>query len=498
MLKEQPPGLTVSSKYTRRGPRRGYLPRNTLNNPDLLPLVGQRRCERKLNCAPGVRKQGLKVKKGGWLTTKEQKHWEAASLDSLDLLGDSSSFLSYQQPQTPDVVTLGSTPSLFGASTQAQQRLLARSLSIQSSTSKALDEFRRLLNDFSDSIESLSPTMDSKRDIMGSPYTPPKPKQDVGQSANVPAFGKPTSIHSPLVKDSSIFNVPKTQRPRPEHHRTGAKVEPLPQSQAPQSEFTMPQNAKVPKSFFHNSDDGDFDVIEIPRPANALPPMSYPGPPKMYSSLETLNSGFTSINAPKPNVPGAVIDIPDDAIFDKKFGAADPFQYIDTEKAHKNIKALLEGAFEDDEEVPRTRRRRKLKEKSEAVEAELSNTKPEESAEKASETDAPVADEGQDEEEEEEDDGTVEGLKVKLLPHQIDGVAWMRDREVTLKKRKGALPKGGLLADDVGPVLDDRTFGLLIILDGSRQDNSIYCIDTDESSTSSNRGYQEGRTEYFF
>ena len=51
--------------------------------------------------------------------------------------------------------------------------------------------------------------------------------------------------------------------------------------------------------------------------------------------------------------------------------------------------------------------------------------------------------------EEDEDDGSVEGLSVKLLPHQVDGVEWMKDKEIGVKKKNGILPKGGILADDV-------------------------------------------------
>ena len=47
-----------------------------------------------------------------------------------------------------------------------------------------------------------------------------------------------------------------------------------------------------------------------------------------------------------------------------------------------------------------------------------------------------------------DDEGIVDGLNVKLLPHQVDGVSWMIQRE-SGKKKRGVLPKGGILADDV-------------------------------------------------
>lgn len=47
------------------------------------------------------------------------------------------------------------------------------------------------------------------------------------------------------------------------------------------------------------------------------------------------------------------------------------------------------------------------------------------------------------------EDAVVKGFKdgIKLLPHQILGRAWMRDREDVTKKRTG-----GILADDMGYV----------------------------------------------
>ncbi|RSL85689.1 hypothetical protein CDV31_016524 [Fusarium ambrosium] len=53
------------------------------------------------------------------------------------------------------------------------------------------------------------------------------------------------------------------------------------------------------------------------------------------------------------------------------------------------------------------------------------------------------------EEVKETNDGSIDGLKVKLLPHQVEGVEWMRGRELGPVKR-GRVPKGGILADDMG------------------------------------------------
>ncbi|KEQ70086.1 hypothetical protein M436DRAFT_22206, partial [Aureobasidium namibiae CBS 147.97] len=43
-----------------------------------------------------------------------------------------------------------------------------------------------------------------------------------------------------------------------------------------------------------------------------------------------------------------------------------------------------------------------------------------------------------------------EGLNIKLLPHQVEGVSWMIDKEIGERKKNGVLPKGGILADDMG------------------------------------------------
>ncbi|KAI0844659.1 SNF2 family N-terminal domain-containing protein [Daldinia vernicosa] len=80
--------------------------------------------------------------------------------------------------------------------------------------------------------------------------------------------------------------------------------------------------------------------------------------------------------------------------------------YVDPKKAAADIKALLEGSIEDEE------------------------------GEEAKEEDG-------------EDKSRVEGLSVRLLPHQVEGVEWMKGRELGPVK-KGKVPKGGLLADDMG------------------------------------------------
>lgn len=153
---------------------------------------------------------------------------------------------------------------------------------------------------------------------------------------------------------------------------------------------------------------------------------------------------FRPVNAWKPprsNIVDLTLDNltgrfdPDEALGIDRYGSYDASNYVDVAQATENIKALLEGAFEDDEDKPRTRlRKKKLAADSPTLSKEIRDPKIQ---------DDHVVDD-------DEDDGTVEGLNIKLLPHQIDGVAWMLDKEVGTRKKNGVLPKGGILADDMG------------------------------------------------
>jgi hypothetical protein len=198
------------------------------------------------------------------------------------------------------------------------------------------------------------------------------------------------------------------------------------------------QRVQEPKNLI---DDQGF--VEIAKPANVPSWSSYPARPGTFSSGVTSLGGFASVNPQRYGASDNFVDLTDAALFEDRFGAADPYDYVDTVKATENIKALLEGAFEDDEDKPRTRgRKKKLQEDASNLISKLEGLNVG-SADKTGENIL-------EEEEEEENDGTVEGLKVKLLPHQVDGVEWMREKEASLKKKNGVLPKGGILADDVG------------------------------------------------
>ncbi|KAG4283846.1 hypothetical protein FPRO06_08225 [Fusarium proliferatum] len=103
--------------------------------------------------------------------------------------------------------------------------------------------------------------------------------------------------------------------------------------------------------------------------------------------------------------------------------------YTDPAKASADLKALLEGGMEEGEE-----------EGGEQSQADRPKTS---------------------EDPKDAKDGTVDGLKVKLLPHQVDGVEWMRGRELGPVKR-GKVPKGGILADDMGLGKTLQTISLIL------------------------------------
>lgn len=192
--------------------------------------------------------------------------------------------------------------------------------------------------------------------------------------------------------------------------------------------------------------------------------------------------------------------------FPTSFGAMDVHGYVDSEKATENIKALLEGAFEDEEEQSRQKSKSKKKGKNKKKQSKKADQGESAKAAKKVETDdlddlaaqlegvtvndpkpvEPAADsdnsavasedkseadqdssisaeqedddaevdeeedEDDEDDDEDDDDGSVEGLKVTLLPHQIEGVKWMCDKETGLRTTKGIFPKGGILADDMG------------------------------------------------
>ncbi|RDA90397.1 hypothetical protein CP533_1045, partial [Ophiocordyceps camponoti-saundersi (nom. inval.)] len=119
--------------------------------------------------------------------------------------------------------------------------------------------------------------------------------------------------------------------------------------------------------------------------------------------------------------------------------------YTDPAKANADLKALLEGGMDEDEEKDET----PLDMKSENVGA--TKKAEEDEAKPAAEKRGALI----------EKSGVVAGLSVRLLPHQVEGVNWMRGRELGPVKR-GKVPKGGLLADDMGLGKTLQTLALML------------------------------------
>ena len=279
------------------------------------------------------------------------------------------------------------------------------------------------------------------------PYsrTQPLVRPNAGANTSAP---RQVSGSQPRDKFSNLFVSSKNPSQRPELHKPHIIVDPL-------QAFKKGQNApQPPKQTSSRPTPLDDDFYEIPKPVNfptwkpkpvAPPTFSSQQPPNQFFKPQSTDDLFRDLPAPsKAAYPSSNSFYQPD-----RYEATDPYTYMDPAKANEEIKALLEGALEDEEEVPRTRRRKKqLEEKLEDLVDKVKdlNVKSEETSETK-----------QDEGEEDEDDGTVEGLKVKLLPHQIDGVNWMVNKE-TGKKPTHA----GILADDMGLGKTIQSIALLL------------------------------------
>lgn len=372
--------------------------------------------------------------------------------------------------------------------------------------------FLKKTNEWSSS-ESTSNKMVAERE-------PPRP---AGQNAApVPAallpgvsgsgdLQKPVLPKDKVQSNSSVFNVPKPHKARPEHHRPAAP--PAGPSYENGLIFSRPKYPYDPTGRERSQNDGSKpafppgtwgcltgppeqrfytspvggnasqrlynpnpytnpgfrhplqqrstpnespEVVEIPKPANFPTWNQQPRPQPVYSAYQSKAPGHTS----RSLADQYVIDLtksdgfdPNAALRDDRFGAVDPYTYVDSGQATENIKALLEGTFDDEEDKPRTRRQRQNSSKLAEDLADKLKDLAVESENLEGKVKAETAAQEEDEDDEEDiDDGSVEGLKVKLLPHQIEGVDWMRDKEIGKKKKNGILPKGGILADDMGLV----------------------------------------------
>ncbi|KAL6875188.1 SNF2 family N-terminal domain-containing protein [Trichoderma novae-zelandiae] len=205
----------------------------------------------------------------------------------------------------------------------------------------------------------------------------------------LPTFGHPTKMTSSRKQKADIFIRQKT---RPEHHLDTPVAGP----RAPTY-----QARKAP-------------------------------PPPMFTSV-----GSTSVTTP------AAASVPPPP----RYGGEEVF-YTDPSKANEELKALLEGGLEGDDD--------------EGVESD-GKQGPSAEGKKCKDDAAPknpkiVA-----------KDGVVAGLKVQLLPHQVEGVNWMRGRELGPVK-KGTVPKGGLLADDMGLGKTLQSISLILLNQKPRRD----------------------------
>ena len=151
------------------------------------------------------------------------------------------------------------------------------------------------------------------------------------------------------------------------------------------------------------------------------PPPSYKD--RKAPPLPVFNSDMSSLPPPRPAIKG--------------FGGEE--FYTDPNKASEDLKNLLEGNLEDEEE--------------EEAEKEKQKTEQSQNGERPQDADEHNAKDSKS--------GVVEGLKVKLLPHQVEGVEWMRGRELGPVKR-GKVPKGGILADDMGLGKTLQTISLIL------------------------------------
>ncbi|KAF2719179.1 hypothetical protein K431DRAFT_286911 [Polychaeton citri CBS 116435] len=337
---------------------------------------------------------------------------------------------------------------------------------------------RQPLANISAKMQSPSPkSSQSSEEAFGPPTKPAQQSE----------FGRPSPLGNPVVprkdKREGLF-VPRSKpvvkrappsgewkNPMQSHDQNlGAKRFVLPgQSSAPSSQPTGEQEAlAAAQAFFEQKSKPAQTVLSaapIPIMAPRNPPiMGTRTPPKpVFSSLgsQALHQGWQQQSKPRKTVDltndddsdSGIINLDDASRLESSgFGEMDPYTYVDSAQASENIKNLLEGAFDDDEGKPKT----KLKQRAQKAIAENNEKEMKSLANKLASLDVKQAAEKKGakeepaDEEDDADDGTVDGLTVKLLPHQVEGVDWMIDKECGERKRKGALPMGGILADDMG------------------------------------------------
>ncbi|RMD39632.1 hypothetical protein DV735_g5493, partial [Chaetothyriales sp. CBS 134920] len=236
---------------------------------------------------------------------------------------------------------------------------------------------------------------------------PPKDKYTnlfIANTTSRPELHKPTTALNPFLALQKQLSQKVDDKPPPPSNQEAEK----------------PSKSDIPS----RPRDDKVAIVSDPMAAFAQKP-TYNYKPQMFSSNSGTNQYYKtpSYHEVAASLKGMVHSTAYQAVFlDESTSASDPSTYMDAEKANESIKELLEGVFEDEDDKPRTRRRKKkIEDKADSLVEKMQNMQ--------------VKD---------------DGLTVRLLPHQIDGVNWMVDKETGTKKTKGVFPKGGILADDMG------------------------------------------------
>ncbi|GAB7338120.1 hypothetical protein MBLNU457_4477t1 [Dothideomycetes sp. NU457] len=326
----------------------------------------------------------------------------------------------------------------------------------------------------------------SQKSFTGEQASPPSTLSAVARPPQQAEFGKASPLRNPH-KPANIFNPnprkAELHRPKPSSSATGDKKFYLPGPTPANPPYKPPtisptgtsaasnQSGPVKREGFYlpgqkrqivsQSTSGAaltadfFDGVKVSAPVNPTY-RSIPAAPKpMFSSL----GPKTTFIPPKSRTIDLTGDAddgfdPDAAFKDDRFGAIDPYNYLDPMKASDDIKALLEGAFDDEGEKPRIRLRKRARKSPQDLkqqEAKLKTLEEKLASLTVQGDEKPKEDlKAEDDAEEDQEDGTVDGLAVKLLPHQVEGVQWMIDKEIGEGKKGRVLPYGGILADDMG------------------------------------------------